>query len=98
MSVDLLSVALRTLAFVALFQAAGVAAFLALLEHPLRATAPALRRLGVLTAVIAAMLLACQYVLEAARMSGEFSGALDPSLQRIVMRSAMSVTLAWRLL
>jgi putative copper resistance protein D len=98
MSVDLLSVALRALAFVALFQAAGVAAFLALLDHPLRATDPALRRLGVLTAVIAAMLLACQYVLEAARMSGEFSGALDPSLQRIVIRSAMSVTLAWRLL
>jgi putative copper resistance protein D len=98
MSVDLLSVALRALAFVVLFQAAGVAIFLALLDHPLHATESALRRLGMVAAVIAAMLLACQYVLEAARMSGEFSGSLDPSLQRIVMRSAMSVTLAWRLL
>jgi len=98
MPVDLLSVSLRALAFVALFQAAGVAVFLALLDHALRATEPALRRLGILAAVIAATLLACQYVLEAARMSGEFSGVLDPALQRMVMRSAMSVTLAWRLL
>ena len=98
MSLDLLSVALRALAFVALFQAAGVAIFLALLDHPLRATESTLRRLGTLAALIASMLLACQYVLEAARMSGEFSGALDPALQRIVMRSATSVTLAWRLL
>lgn len=98
MSVDLLSVALRALAFVALFQAAGVAVFLALLDHPLRATEPVLRRLGIVAAIIAAMLLAGQYVLEAARMSGELTGALDPALQRIVMRSALSVTLAWRLL
>jgi putative copper resistance protein D len=98
MSVDLLSVVLRALAFLALFQAAGVAIFLALLEQPIHATEPALRRLGMLAALIAAMLLACQYVLEAARLSGELSGAMDPALQGIVMRSAASVTLAWRLL
>ena len=98
MSVDLLSVALRALAFLALFQAAGVAIFIALLEHPLRATEPALRRLGIGTALIAAMLLACQYLLEAARMSGELNGALDTALQAVVMRSATSVALVWRLL
>ena len=98
MSVDLLSVALRALAFLALFQAAGVALFLAFLEHPLPATEPALRRHGKLAALIAALLLASQYVLESARLSGELSGALDPALQSVVMRSATSVTLAWRLL
>ena len=98
MSVDLLSVALRALAFLALFQAAGVAIFIALLEHPLRATDSALRRLGIGAALIAAVLLAVQYVLEAARLSGELNGAWDPALQALVMRSATSVALVWRLL
>ena len=98
MSVDVLAVVLRSLGFLALFQAAGITIFLAVLEHPLRSTEPALRRLGTLTALIAALLLICQYVLEAARMSGELGGAMDPALQGLVMRSATSVTLSWRLL
>lgn len=98
MSADLLSVALRALGFVALFQAAGIAIFVALLGQPLASTEPVLRRLGRHAALIAAALLIGQYLLEAARMSGELSGALDPALQGLVLGSATSVTLIWRLL
>jgi putative copper resistance protein D len=98
MAADLLSVALRALSFVALFQAAGIAIFLALLGQPLASTSPALRRLGIRAALIAAVLLIGQYLLEAARMSGELGGALDPALQGLVLRSAASVTLTGRLL
>jgi putative copper resistance protein D len=98
MSVDTLSVTLRALGFLMLFQAAGIALFLALHQHQLRATGPALRALGVLAALIAAMLLIAQYALEAARMSGELGGMLDATLQGLVLRSATSVTLSWRLL
>jgi putative copper export protein len=98
MAADLLSVTLRALGFVALFQAAGIAIFLALPGQPLASTAPALRRLGMRAALIAAVLLTGQYLLEAARMSGELGGALDPALQGLVLRSATSVTLTWRLL
>jgi putative copper export protein len=98
MSVDTLSVTLRALGFLMLFQAAGIALFLALHEHQLRATGPALRTLGVLAALIAAMLLIAQYALEAARMSGELGGVMDATLQGLALRSATSVTLSWRLL
>jgi len=95
--VDVLSVTLRALGFVALFQAAGTAVFLALLDQEL-ATEPALRRLGARSAYCAIALLTAQYVLEAARMSGDVTGALDPTLQGLVLHSGTSVALAWRLL
>src|SRR5215469_11130406 len=98
MSADLLSVALRALGFVALFQAAGIAVFLALLGQPLPSTAPVLRRLGIRAALIAAVLLIGQYLLEAARMAGDLGGVLDPELQGLVLHSATSVTFTWQLL
>jgi copper resistance protein D len=94
---DVLSVTLRALSFLTLFQAAGIALFLALREQELPNTERSLRRSGILAALIAAALLIAQYLLEAGRMSGELAGVLDPTLQGIVMRSAASVTLAWRL-
>jgi putative copper export protein len=98
MSVDVLSVTLRALSFLTLFQAAGIAVFLALREQELPGTDGALRRIGAFAALVAGALLAAQYPLEAARMSGELDGVLDPNLQGIVMHSAVSVTLSWRLL
>jgi putative copper resistance protein D len=98
MPVDVLYVTLRALSFLTLFQAAGIVLCLALREHELPNTAQALRRIGVLAALIAVVLLIIQYLLEAARMSGELGGVLDPTLQGIVIRSAVSVTLSWRLL
>ena len=98
MPVDVLSVTLRALSFLTLFQAAGIALFLALREQELPHTVRALRRIGTVAALIAASLLAAHYLLEAARMSGELGGMLDPALQGLVMRSTASVTLSWRLL
>src|SRR5215469_3256686 len=98
MSVDVLSVTLRALSFLTLFQAAGIALFLALREQELPATDGSLRRIGAFAALIAGALLAAQYLLEAARMSGELDGMLDPNLQGIVMHSAVSLMLSWRLL
>jgi copper resistance protein D len=98
MPVDVLSVTLRALSFLTLFQAAGIALFLAFREQELPHTERSLRRLGMIAALIAAAFLIAQYLLEAGRMSGALAGVLDPTLQGIVMRSGMSVTLAWRLL
>jgi putative copper resistance protein D len=98
MWVDVLSVTLRALSFLALFQAAGIAIFLALLDHEPKGTVQTLRRLGTVSALVAALMLIGQYVLEAARMSGELGGAMDPTLQSLVMHSAASVALSWRLL
>jgi len=98
MPVDVLSVSLRAASFLTLFQAAGIALFLALREQELPHTVPALRRIGIVAALIAASLLVTQYLLEAARMSGELAGMLDPTLQGLALHSMASVTLSWRLL
>jgi copper resistance protein D len=97
MMVDGLSAALRALGFVAMFQAAGMAVFLALFGHLLSASEPAIRRIGVLAAFVAIGCVFAQYVLEAARMSGELSGAMDPTLQGLVLHSSTATALAWRL-
>ncbi|HEX8782225.1 MAG TPA: CopD family protein [Steroidobacteraceae bacterium] len=98
MSVDFLSGTLRALSFLTLFQAAGIALFFALCERKLPNTQVALRRVGSGAALIAGAFLIAQYLLEAGRMSGELGGVIDPTMQGIVMRSAASVTLSWRLL
>ncbi|HXI68201.1 MAG TPA: CopD family protein, partial [Steroidobacteraceae bacterium] len=98
MAIDILSVSLRALGFVALYQAGGIVLFFALGQPELPAPEPALRRIGIFSALLAAIVLVAQYALEAARMSGELGGALDPALQGVVLRSAGSVTLSWRVL
>jgi putative copper export protein len=95
--VDALSATLRALSFVALFQAGGTAVFLALLDQEL-GTEPALRRLGARSAVLAIVLLIAQYVLEAARMSGDLAGAIDPTMQGLALHSGTIVAFSWRLL
>ena len=98
MPVDVLSVTVRALSFLTLFQAAGIALFLALAGPELPDTGPTLRRIGSLAALSAAVFIIAQYLLEAARMSGELGGVLDPTLQGILLRSAASATLFSRLL
>ncbi|HKF96825.1 MAG TPA: CopD family protein [Steroidobacteraceae bacterium] len=98
MAIDILSVSLRALGFVALFQTGGIVLFFALGESELPASEPALRRIGIFSALLAAIVLVAQYALEAARMGGEIGGALDPALQEMVLRSGSSVTLSWRVL
>ncbi len=97
MSPDGLSVALRAMSFMAVLQAAGIVIFLWLFRGHVLESRKEIRRLGLWSAAIAPPLLAGQFALEAARMAGEFSGVLDPSLQRIAFASSVGVTLAVRL-
>src|SRR5260370_9949523 len=95
--VDRMSVRLHALSFVSLFQAAGISVFLALFGRLVVASESTLRRAATLSALVAMGVLVAQYVLEAARMSGEFSGLMDLTLQSQVMHSSTAAPLAWRL-
>jgi copper resistance protein D len=95
---DVLSVVLRALSFVLLFQAAGVAIFVAVFGRRLASSRGRVRRLGQAAAFAAMVLVAAQYTLEAARMAGELSGMLNPSLQEMVWNSSSRAALICRLL
>jgi putative copper export protein len=96
MAVDAISALVRGLSFVALFQAAGVAIFLALFGRRLTDTNRRVRSLGFVSAIAAIVLVAAHYALEAARMAGELSGVFDESLQQLVFESTMSTAWMWR--
>src|SRR5688572_5207536 len=96
MGVDAISALVRGLSFVALFQAAGVAIFLALFGRRLADTSHRVRSLGFVSAIAAIVLVAAHYALEAARMAGELAGVLDGSLQQLVFESTMSTAWMWR--
>jgi copper resistance protein D len=98
MLVDGLSAALRAVSFVALFQAAGMALFLTLFGHLLSQSEAGTRRLVVLSAFVAMVLIVAHYLLEAGRMGGELAGVMDSSLQALVLHSPASTALAGRLL
>jgi putative copper export protein len=95
---DVLSVTLRALSFVLLFQAAGVAIFVALFGGRLAGSRDEVRRLGRAAALAAIVSVAAHYVLEAARMAGELSGMWDPALQAMVWHSSSRAALICRLL
>src|SRR5437899_161953 len=92
MMVDALSVALRALSFVALFQAAGISLFLVLFGRLVVASDPTLRRAATLSALVAMGVLVSEYVLEAARMSGDFSGPPPGRTQRPARPSRPALT------
>jgi copper resistance protein D len=95
---DILSVALRALSFVLLFQAAGVAIFIALFGRRLDRSQAAVRRLGQAAALAGMAVVAGHYALEAARMAGEMSGMWDPALQEMMWHSPSRAALLCRLL
>ena len=72
MTPDRLSVTLRALYLVALYQAAGAAFFLLLMHGRLGPSAAAIRRLAFASAVIGVVLAGLHQTLEAARMADEF--------------------------
>ena len=86
---DALVIGLRAIVFVALFQAAGAALFLALYEPQ---TAPAiaerLRLVARIAAVVALVAAVLHYVLTPARMAGDFGSTFDPSLESLLLRSS----------
>ena len=92
MSPDTLSVILRALALVTLFQAAGAVFFMALFAQRLAAARADLRRLALVAAGCAALLALAHHGLEAARMAGDYSGLWDAELQQLAWwsRSALA--------
>ena len=95
---DVFVLGLRSLSFVAAFQAAGIAFFLSLFGGQLTAAASAIRRLA-LTATLAGIFLTlANHLLGPARMTGAFSGALDPSLQMLLLESDAGTAHGIRLL
>ena len=98
MAVDALSAALRALSFIALFQAIGIVLFVSMFGRHLTASAEPVRRIGFASALVGMVLLLGQYALEAARMSGDFSGVMDPSMQGLVLHSSAPTVLVLRLL
>jgi copper resistance protein D len=94
---DTLSVVLRALSFVLLFQAAGLAIFLALFGDRLATLQDPIRRAGQVVALAAIAFVAAHYALEAARMAGDLSGIWDPDLQGIVWNSSNRAAVIGRL-
>jgi putative copper resistance protein D len=94
--VDGLSAALRALGFIALFQATGAAIFLAFFGTLIVRTRLAVRRLAIISALLAIGLLVLQYLLEAARMGGDLASVLDGELQSLALRSSAALALAFR--
>ncbi len=97
MSADAIAVVLRALGFVALFQAAGVAIFVAVFAATLATTGPVLRRFGMQMAWIAAVLLVAQFALEPVRMAGAWTGIQDASLRSLAVHSSLARASAWKL-
>lgn len=90
--------ALRALGLVAIFQAAGIALFLAVFGRGLRATMPTARRYGVIAAVAAMTFVLLHQLLEPARMSGTFHGIFDGSLQKLALTIPSGMASALRLI
>jgi putative copper resistance protein D len=80
---DRLSVLLRTLALIAVFQAAGAAFFMLLFGPWLARSAQRIRRLGWQAALCGVLLIAVQQWLRGARMAGDYDGLMDSALQRL---------------
>jgi putative copper resistance protein D len=95
---DVVSVILRALSFVLLFQAAGVAIFVAVFGRGLTSSQVPVRRLGRVAALAGLVLVAGHYAMEAARMAGELSGMWDPALQGMVWNSSLRAALLCRML
>ncbi|HEX4025015.1 MAG TPA: CopD family protein [Steroidobacteraceae bacterium] len=92
MSPDLVSLIVRALAFVALFQAAGVALFLAGFGRHLTASQSGIRRLGLVAAAAGIVLVLAHLSLDPARMAGDFSGMWDATLQRLAWNSSSGLS------
>jgi putative copper export protein len=86
---DALVIGLRAICFVALFQAAGAALFLALYEpHVASGPADRLRHVARIAALVALVAAVLHYVLTPARMAGDFGSTFDPALESLLLRSS----------
>lgn len=83
MSPDIVSVTLRAAGFVNLFQAAGIAFFLAQFLDRLTHAGTCIRRPGLVAASGGVLLLLAHHDAEATRMADDFSDLFDWDLQRL---------------
>jgi putative copper resistance protein D len=96
MFLDILSAALRMVCFVALFQAAGAAIFIAIFGRSIAHSAVRIQNVGWVASIVAVVSAIVHGSLEAARMAGELTGVFDSSLQRIVLQSTTGTMLILR--
>jgi putative copper resistance protein D len=95
--IDGVSVILRALGFIAIFQAAGMAIFMATFQAMLTpATASGLRRTGLAAAVAALLLVAIHFTMEPARLGGDLAAIANAGLRDIVLHSSLAEAFAWR--
>ena len=94
---DLWSVVARAISFVLLLNAAGVGIFIAVFGRLVPHSLPAVYRLGGGIAVAALIFVALHQALEAARMAGELSGAMDPAMQKMAILSSTGAAFAMRM-
>jgi putative copper resistance protein D len=87
---------LRAAGLVLTFQATGTALFSIAFARQLTASAPAIYQLGRRAALAALLILALQLLLEPAHMAGEWSGAADPAVLRMLRESPGAAALAVR--
>lgn len=92
MTPDLLSVVVRALGFIALFQAVGAAFFLAAFGKRAPRAESLIRGLGMGSAAAGAALVVTHLSLDAARLSGDFAGFWDQDLQRLAWSGSSGVS------
>ena len=95
--VDSVAVLVRGLSFVAMFQAAGGALFVALFGAYLPVSGPRIRLLLRVVTLTAITLVLLQFACEAARLAGEFSGLWDMQMQTLAWDSAAGTAMRLRL-
>lgn len=98
MLIDWVSVIVRALSFIALFQAAGIALFMAILGGLLSESEVSIRRLGRNSAWVAIVLVALHQLSAAAQMAGDISGLMDCSLQLRALQMSGGVANGLRIL
>jgi copper resistance protein D len=98
MLADSISASARAISFIAIFQAVGIAMFLAILAGPLTAhTRAALRRTMLHSAWVAIVFVVLHYLLEAGRMGGSLVAVADASLQHMVFQSSATAAFGLRI-
>jgi putative copper export protein len=95
--VDWVSVAARLASLVLALQAAGAAIFLVLFRREIGEAEAAVVRLGRVSAAFAFVFVGAHYALEAGRLAGSLTGALDGDLQRLVLGTTSAAAAGLRL-
>jgi copper resistance protein D len=98
MLADAISASARAISFIAIFQAAGIALFLAILAGPLAdPTRAALRQTLRRSAWAAITFTLLHYLVEAGRMGGSLAAVADITLQKMVLQSPAANALSLRI-